>query len=151
MKVANHTCHPKSLKLTYSSCFLQPSLEIPEFSEIRNMRRNNDNSQSVSLSVILFPTQRNKNLWRVQAPFAASTAFSASWTVLCGLEPLEWRPLWPWAERMLRKRTSLALKKATMNGCLSWGLLPVTRPASWGFFIWPTKGDRKNITSVNLN
>lgn len=83
-------------------------------------------------------------IWKVEAPVAASTALSASWTVLWGLERLDWRPLCPWAERTLRKRTSLALKKATMKGCLSWGPLPVTSPASWGFLLWPAEGDRVN-------
>lgn len=81
-------------------------------------------------------------IWRGQTPVAASTAFSASCTVFWDLERLDWRPLWPGAERMLRKRTSLALKKATMKGCLSWGPLPVNSPASWGLLLWPTGGDR---------
>lgn len=70
-------------------------------------------------------------------PVAASTAFSASWTVLCGLERLEWRPLWPWAERMWRKRTSLDLKKATRKACFSWTPLPVNSPASRGVLLKP--------------
>ncbi len=37
MKVLNYTCHPRSLKLTYSSCFLHPSLEMPRLPEIENM------------------------------------------------------------------------------------------------------------------
>ena len=81
------------------------------------------------------------DIWKGQTPVAASTAFSASCTVLWGLERLDCRPLWPWAERMLRKRTSLALKKATMKGCLSWGPLPVSSPTSWVLLLWPTGGD----------
>lgn len=80
MKVLNYTCHPKSLKLTYSSCFLHPSLEIPRLSEIKNML----------VKVIPSMTRiYNGEIWRVRVPFAASTAFSASWTVLWGLERLE--------------------------------------------------------------
>lgn len=37
MKVLNYTCHPKSLKLTYSSCFLHPSLVMPRLSEGEKM------------------------------------------------------------------------------------------------------------------
>lgn len=109
--------------------------------------------QISSMSTHKYQSTRSHDceIWRVQVPVAASTAFNASWTVLWGLERLDWRPLWPWAERMLRKRTSLALKKATMKGCLSWGPLPVTSPASWGFLFWPTEGDRKNKTTESLN
>lgn len=139
MKVLNCTCHPKSLKLTYSSCFLHPSLEMPRLSEIDNMQvwvHTSIEGQLVCHENRVYGGE----IWRVQVPVAASTAFSASWTVLWGLERLAWRPLWPWAERTLRKRTSLALKKATMKGCFSWDPLPVTSPASRGFLLWPTEG-----------
>lgn len=79
-------------------------------------------------------------------PAAASATFSASWGVLGFLERLGLRPLWPWAERTLRRRTSVALKKATMKGCLSWGPLPSSSPTSLGFILWPLGGDRKTCT-----
>lgn len=137
MKILFLTCQPRSLKLTYSSCFLHPSLEIPRLSEIENMQMW---CQSWLIKILSYDDE----FVFFQAPVAASTAFSASWTVLWGLERLDWRPFWPWAERTLRNRTSLVLKKTTKKGCLSWGTLPVTKPASREFLLWPTGGDKRN-------
>ena len=46
------------------------------------------------------------------------------------------------AERMLRRCTSVALKKATMKGCLFWGPLRPISPAVRGFTLSPTEGDK---------
>lgn len=69
---------------------------------------------------------------------------SASWP-LAVLERLGLRCLLPpCAERMLRIWTSVALKKATMKGCLLWGPLRPTSPATHGFTLWPAGGDTYN-------
>lgn len=36
-----------------------------------------------------------------------------------------------------RRSTSLALKKATMNGCFDWGPCRPTRPADFTLMLWP--------------
>lgn len=48
--------------------------------------------------------------------------------------------LCPGAERTLRKRTPVALKNATMNGCLFWGPWLPTSPATLGFTRSPVGG-----------
>lgn len=73
---------------------------------------------------------------------------SASW-LLALLERLGLRCLLPpCAERMLRMWTSVALKKATMKGCLLWGPLRPTSPATHGFTLWPAGGDRETFASL---
>lgn len=74
---------------------------------------------------------------------------NASWP-LAVLERLGLRCLLPpCAERMLRMWTSVALKKATMKGCLLWGPLRPTSPATHGFRLWPEGGDREMFASRN--
>lgn len=73
---------------------------------------------------------------------------SASWP-LAVLERLGLRCLLPpCAERMLRMWTSVALKKATMKGCLLWGPLRPTSPATHGLTLWPAGGDREMSASM---
>ena len=68
---------------------------------------------------------------------------SASWP-LAPLDRLGLRCLAPPdAERMLRRCTSVALKKATMKGCLFWGPLRPISPATRGLMLSPAGGGRE--------
>lgn len=79
--------------------------------------------------------------WKQTHTPAILATRSASWPLVVferlGLRCL----LLPCAERMLRMWTSVALKKATMKGCLLWGPLRPTSPATHGFTLWPVGGD----------
>lgn len=80
-------------------------------------------------------------LRRERLPATLAT-LSASWLLaplrlgLRGFPP-------PDVERMLRRCTSVALKKATMKGCLFWGPLRPIRPATRGLMLSPAGGDRE--------
>lgn len=75
---------------------------------------------------------------------ATLATLSASW-LFAPFERLGLRCLPPpVAERMLRRCTSVALKKATMKGCLFWGPLRPTRPAVRGLILSPVGGDRED-------
>lgn len=50
-----------------------------------------------------------------------------------------WLRCLPPVERVLRRWTSVALKKATMKGCLVWGPCRPIRPASLGFTLCPRR------------
>lgn len=78
---------------------------------------------------------------------ATLATLSASW-LFAPFERLGLRCLPPpGAERMLRRCTSVALKKATMKGCLFWGPLRPIRPAIRGLMLSPVGGDREESTT----
>lgn len=75
---------------------------------------------------------------------ATFAILSDSW-LFAALERLVLRCLPPPdAERMLRRCTSVALKKATMKGCLFWGPLRPISPATRGLILSPVEGDRES-------
>lgn len=75
---------------------------------------------------------------------ATLATLSASW-LFAPLDRLGLRCLVPpEAERILRRCTSVALKKATMKGCLFWGPLRPISPATRGLILSPGKVGREN-------
>lgn len=102
------------------------------------------------LSHLVFGTTKPENIDNTKhthTPAMLATR-SASWP-LAVLERLGLRCLLPpCAERILRMWTSVALKKATMKGCLLWGPLRPTSPATHGFTLWPAGGDREMSASM---
>lgn len=66
---------------------------------------------------------------------ATLAILSASWFL--GVLERFWLRCLPAVERTLRKCTSVALKKATMKGCLFWGPWRPIRPASLGLTLCP--------------
>lgn len=78
---------------------------------------------------------------------ATLATLSASW-LFAPLDRLGLRCLAPpGAERMLRRCTSVALKKATMKGCLFWGPLRPISPATRGLMLSPVGGDKESSTT----
>lgn len=66
---------------------------------------------------------------------ATLAILSASW--FFGVLERFWLRCLPPVDRMLRRWTSVALKKATMKGCLFWGPCRPIRPANLGLMLWP--------------
>lgn len=78
---------------------------------------------------------------------ATLATLRASW-LFAPLERLGLRCLPPPdAERMLRRCTSVALKKATMKGCLFCGPLRPISPATRGLMLSPAGGDTEKSTT----
>lgn len=61
----------------------------------------------------------------------------ASW--FFGVLERFWLRCLPPVDRMLRRWTSVALKKATMKGCLFWGPCRPIRPANLGLMLCPAE------------
>lgn len=95
----------------------------------------------------LLPTPRGSLAAGAPCPPPASPATlatrRASW-FLGGLERFWLRCLAP-VERALRRWTSVALKKATMKGCLFWGPCRPMRPANLGLTLCPRREQQASL------